>query len=398
MEIFEVMTTRNIEMVDFVHDFKAGKVLVRPEEIESLAPEQCEFVKKILLHRGGGHERITFWLRGKVKVLRCIHDSLLGFPLGGTRWREDYENERAAVIDNADLAEGMSGKGFWAGTGTSGSKVVIWADLKEKTPEFLEAYGEFLEKMADNITGEDMNMKPADCEIIAKKTGFIAGLPGKSGDPSSKTALGVYVAMRRMIEDVYGIKSVRNIPISIDGVTGGVGSNLARILAQERAIITGSYHSNKKKAEELSREFGIKIVHDEEIFYQKYLVLSLNATGKRLNSRTIPYINSGVIICGGANNQLDDPRDYWGDKLWKKGCYYGPDFVVNFGGLYNVNDERKEGGYVEARVLSDIKRIAEVNIAYILLRAKIENVSPHRIADRLPREAISLARKEKASV
>lgn len=395
MDIFQVMAEKKIEVVDFVHNFKAGKIVVDPIEIEDLAPGQCDFVKDILLCRGGGHERLTLWLKGKVRVSICIHDSLLGFPLGGTRWREDYENERAMILDNADLAEGMSGKGFWSGTGTSGSKVVIWAPLSEKTPEFLEAYGEFLAKIGSNITAEDMNMGPKDCEIIARKTNLIAGLPDKSGDPSPKTAFGVFVSMRRILKDIRGIKSFANVPIAIEGVTGGVGSNLAELLAKAGADITGSYHNSKKKAEEMAERLGIKIVRGEEIFFGDYEVLSLNATGKRLNAKTVPYIKRGTIICGGANNQLDDPRDYWGDELWKKGCWYGPDFVVNFGGLYNVCDERRDGGYSEARVMSRIEKIGDANIAWLLQRAVIEDASPHRIADRLPRSEIKRLREEK---
>ena len=160
MGIFEAMARQNLDTVSFIHDFKTGEVRTKPK---IRTPKQSnEFIKKVLKTRGEGHEKMVFHYNPKVnlKAIVAIHDSLLGTPLGGTRMRNDYENEEAAIIDAADLAEGMSNKGFWAGTGTSGGKIVIMGDpVIDKTREFLAAYADFLERFAGQIiTGEDMKI------------------------------------------------------------------------------------------------------------------------------------------------------------------------------------------------------------------------------------------------
>ena len=180
MEIFEAMARNAIDTITFRHDFKKGMVITEPE---IWIPEQSDFIKKVLTQRGEGHEKLIFHYRPEVnlKVISNIHDSILGFPLGGSRMRNDYENEEAAIIDVADLSEGMSGKGYWTGTGTSGGKNVLIGDPeKDKTPKFLEAYGDFLEKVGCIITGEDMNFSSDDCSIAARRTKFMTGTKEKN--------------------------------------------------------------------------------------------------------------------------------------------------------------------------------------------------------------------------
>ena len=402
MGIFEAMAGQNLDTVSFIHDFKTGKVRTKPK---IRIPKQYEFIKKVLKTRGGGHEKMVFHYNPKVnlKAIVAIHDSLLGIPLGGTRMRNDYENEEAAVIDAADLAEGMSNKGFWAGTGTSGGKIVIMGDpVIDKTREFLAAYADFLERFAGQIiTGEDMNISSADCSIAAQRTKYITGAREKSGDPSPKTAYGVLLGIKAAMKLLWDDSSFRDITVAVKGITGKVGSNLAQYLADEGANLIGSYWEHEKggreKAEEIAKKLGVKIVADKDIFSQKYNILSLNAIGKELNERTIPQIPKGTIIGGAANNQLADPRDYLGDTLFKKGIWYLPDFVLNAGGVINVSDELEKGGYSEKRSLKKIE-VVGLNIPWILNISRAQKISPHRIADMLPRLFIKEARQRKYKI
>jgi glutamate dehydrogenase/leucine dehydrogenase len=48
--------------------------------------------------------------------------------------------------------------------------------------------------------------------------------------------------------------------------------------------------------------------------------------GATLNATTAPTIRAQVI-CGAANNQLEDPKQDYG--LTARGVLYCPDFVVN---------------------------------------------------------------------
>ncbi|MFL6289518.1 MAG: hypothetical protein ACJ759_01330, partial [Thermoanaerobaculia bacterium] len=67
------------------------------------------------------------------------------------------------------------------------------------------------------------------------------------------------------------------------------------------------------------------------------------ATGGVLGPATIPRIQA-PIVCGAANNQLEDPeRD--DVLLQERGILYLPDFLVNRMGIVNCADEQY--GFVE---------------------------------------------------
>jgi leucine dehydrogenase len=67
------------------------------------------------------------------------------------------------------------------------------------------------------------------------------------------------------------------------------------------------------------------------------------ATGGILGPKTIPGIQA-PIVCGAANNQLEDPeRD--DQLLQERGILYLPDFLVNRMGIVNCADEQY--GYLE---------------------------------------------------
>lgn len=411
-KIFKAMEDSKITTICLSNRFSDNKADVeiqgtqllneyRIQQVIASLNNEFSSLMEMLLTRNGGYEKMVFHVNPRVglRVIACIHDSILGFPLGGTRLRDDYENERAAIIDVADLAAGMSNKAYWANSGTSGGKAIILANPSQKTEAFLEAYGEFLQNFASLISGEDMNMKPADCDIIARRTNFITGTNGKSGDPSPKTAYGVYLGLKSAMEYIHRTSSLKGARIAIQGITGGVGSSLARYCAEEGAVIVGSYHNNEDAAKKLAQELGIKIVPGGKdnpygIFKEECNILSLNATGKWLDSTTIPLIRPGTIVGGGANNQLADPRDELGDKLFERGIWFLPDFVMNLGGLVNVSEELAENGYDEKRAMEKIE-VVKSNIAWILSRAQIQNMSPHRIADIRPKLAIEEARQKK---
>ena len=66
-------------------------------------------------------------------------------------------------------------------------------------------------------------------------------------------------------------------------------------------------------------------------------VFSNNATGGILNSKTIPLIKARVI-CGAANNQLEDPIKH-DLEIHNRGITYIPDFLTNRMGIVQCADE-----------------------------------------------------------
>jgi glutamate dehydrogenase/leucine dehydrogenase len=106
------------------------------------------------------------------------------------------------------------------------------------------------------------------------------------------------------------------------------------------------------------------------------------ATGGILNPRTIPGLQA-AIVCGAANNQLEDPeRD--DVLLQQRGILYLPDFLVNRMGIVNCADEQY--GYVDPdpRIeshLGDAWDNSVYNLSLqVLDEAKRTGATPARVA------------------
>ena len=149
-----------------------------------------------------GHEQVVFCKDEKsgLKSIIAVHNTLLGPGVGGCRmW--SYSSEEDALTDVLRLSKGMTYKNAMAGLNFGGGKAVIIGDAaKDKTPELLRAFGEFVDRVAGQyITAEDVGISPADIEMVHEKTDHVAGLSGTSGDPSPYTALGVYEGIRSSV-------------------------------------------------------------------------------------------------------------------------------------------------------------------------------------------------------
>ena len=106
------------------------------------------------------------------------------------------------------------------------------------------------------------------------------------------------------------------------------------------------------------------------------------ALGGALDAATVAVL-SARIVCGGANNQLAAPRI--ADDLVARGILYAPDYLVNAGGVIQVEDERHGFSFERARAraagIFDVTR-------RVLRTADDEGVSPAVAADRLAEERI----------
>jgi len=130
---------------------------------------------------------------------------------------------------------------------------------------------------------------------------------------------------------------------------------------------------------------------DDSIFREECDIFSPNATGAILNPRTIPLLKA-KIVCGAANNQLEDPnRD--DAALFDRGVAYVPDFLANRMGIVNAANEQY--GYVSNDPLFErhLSRDWEYSVFQTTLRVLRESKATGgptgRIAVRLA-EALSL--------
>jgi len=318
-----------------------------------------------------------------LKAIIAIHDTTLGPALGGTRmW--PYASEEEAVIDALRLAKGMTYKAAAAGLNLGGGKAVIIGDPGRKTEELLRAYGRFIHSLNGRyITAEDVGTSVEDMDIIRQETKFVTGVSpafGSSGNPAPVTAFGVYRGMKAAAQAAYGMDTLTDKTIAVQGV-GNVAYHLCRYLHEEGAklIVTDINPDNMKRAVD---EFAAMPVGAEEIYGVECDIFSPCALGAIINDQTIPQLKAKVIA-GSANNQLKELRH--GEILAEKGIFYAPDYVINAGGVMNVADELQ--GYNKERALKKVATIYD-NIRKVFEISAQEGIPSYLAADRLAEKRI----------
>jgi leucine dehydrogenase len=336
-----------------------------------------------------GHELVVFGNNANVGLhaIVAVHFTALGPAAGGCRmW--PYVSTDAAVVDVLRLSRGMSYKNAMAGLPFGGGKAVIISDGKtRKTPELFEAFGRFVDSLGGRyITAEDVGTTTADMESVAKATSFVSGLsrkPGEAGgDPSPKTALGVYLGIKAAVKFRLNRSDLSGVEVAVQGV-GGVGFHLCRMLAAEGARLKVA-DVQAAAAERVRDELKAEIVAPEDILAQDVDVLAPCALGAVINSVTVPQIRAS-IIAGAANNQLAEDKD--GQALQLAGILYAPDYVINAGGIISVAREYKGGG-TEAQVMAEIHGIPG-RLTEIFERARREGRTTNAVADQMAQELIS---------
>jgi leucine dehydrogenase len=81
-------------------------------------------------------------------------------------------------------------------------------------------------------------------------------------------------------------------------------------------------------------EFGATVAHVDDILKAECDILAPCALGGVIDGNMVEHLRC-PIVCGAANNILDDPEE---DAVALKtaGIVYGTDFVVNAGGLIHL--------------------------------------------------------------
>jgi leucine dehydrogenase len=329
-----------------------------------------------------GHEAVEFIddpATGLAGII-AIHSTARGPATGGCRVA-NYPSAEAALRDALRLSQGMSYKNALAGLPVGGGKAVLYK-LGPQTSRAaaFEAFGAAVERLGGRyITAEDVGASVADMEAVARRTRFVAGLPGRpgcaGGDPSPWTALGIFVALEAALG-----RPVKGARVAVQGL-GSVGLKLCQRLHDAGArLVVADVDADRTVA--ARARFGAEIEPTDRLHAADADVFSPNALGAGLNADTIPELGAPVV-CGGANNQLEHAAD--GAALVARGITYAPDYVVNAGGIISVVAEyfREPMGAVEPRVRAIGPRLAE-----LLARAAEERRPPGEIADRVARERI----------
>ena len=312
----------------------------------------------------------------------AIHNTSLGPALGGTRFWH-YASEDEALTDVLRLSHGMTYKNALAGLPFGGGKSIIMANNGTTTnrEDLLRAHGRFVDTLKGRyITAEDVGTSPEDMEIVRQETRYVAGLLGRSGDPSPFTARGVFRAIQASSKFLWDTDNLSGVTVAIQGC-GHVGYNLAKLLheAGAKLIVTDV---NENNAARVVDEFGAAMVQPEEIFRVQAQVFAPCALGGIINDQTIPELKV-QIVAGAANNQLLEERH--GEMLRERNILYAPDYVANAGGVLNGAIELL--GWKPAAAARKINEIYDT-ILRIYESAKARGLTTNKAADQLAEERL----------
>ena len=333
-----------------------------------------------------GHEQVVFCSdpESGLRAIIAVYSTALGPALGGTRFFP-YPSEEAALADVLALSKAMAYKNSLAGLDLGGGKAVIIGDPRtDKTEALLRAYGRFVEALGGRyLTACDVGTYNADLDVVARETRYAHGRSeayGGCGDSSVLTAFGVYQGMRAAAEHVWGGPSLAGRTVAVAGA-GKVGSHLVTHLVEDGAdvLITDVDPAAVERVQ--TRYPQVKSVPDTATLVRTaHDVYAPCALGGALDAETVDVLPARVV-CGGANNQLATPDI--ADRLVERGILYGPDYLVNAGGVIQVEDERH--GFSFARAQAKATGIYDVALR-VFRAADEQGVSPAVAADRLAEE------------
>jgi leucine dehydrogenase len=306
-----------------------------------------------------------------------IHNTALGPAVGGTRYWS-YATEDDAITDGLRLARGMTYKNALAGLPCGGGKSIILRSSQTVDREQLfRAHGRLVEGLGGKyVTAEDVGTSPADMEYILKETSHVAGLQGRSGDPSPHTARGVFRAMQASAKFRWSSDDLSGKTVVIQGC-GHVGYFLAGELARAGAKLIVS-DVDSAKVNRVVEDHGARAVSPEQVYYVSADIFAPCALGGVLNDETIPKLKVEMVV-GAANNQLLEPRH--GDLLEQRGISYAPDYAANAGGIINGGC-REMLGWDTPRTLAKVDAIYDT-VLQIFETAKREGIATYVMADQL---------------
>ncbi|MFY7866798.1 Leu/Phe/Val dehydrogenase [Roseateles sp.] len=326
------------------------------------------------------HERVLLVADEQtgLKGILAVHSTARGPAFGGCRlWT--YDNELAALNDALRLSQGMSLKNALADLPFGGGKAVIIkpAAIQDRAALFA-AFGRAVQSLnGAYITAEDVGTTTADMLGMQTQTQFVSGIPRAGafgGDPSPKTAWGVFVSIEAGVRLQLKRESLAGVRVALQGL-GAVGWHLAEFLhkAGAKLVVADVDAAKVARAQE---QLGAQAVGIDAILSAEVDVLAPCALGASLNAQSIPGIRA-QLIAGAANNQLATVED--GDALQQRGICYLPDYLVNAGGIISVAREYRNEGEENA-VMAEVSRIGE-RVAELLERVKSAGTTPGRVAD-----------------
>ena len=288
-----------------------------------------------LLREWDGEEAVVRFDRASgAWMFVCIHSTVRGPAGGGTRMRV-YAEPSDGLADAMRLSAAMSRKMAVADMPRGGGKAVLAVPALpegEARRQLLLRYGDLVESLGGTYeTAGDMNITPADLDVVAERCSRVFGTTGRGGNSGKGTARGVFHGIRASVEHVFGSPDLSGRTVLVQGV-GSVGADLAGWLAGDGARVLVS-DIDAELAGRVAGAVGAAVVAADAALTAECDVYAPCAVGGTLNADSIPRLRCR-IAAGCANNQLATPED--GDRLHEAGILYAPDYAINAGGVLQL--------------------------------------------------------------
>jgi len=319
----------------------------------------------------------------------CIHSTALGPAGGGTRMRV-YERPGDGLADAMRLSRAMTVKMAVANADRGGGKAVLAVHelpSGKARRSLLLRYGELVASLGGTYrTAGDMNITPADLDVVAERCRWVYGTSGAGGDSGRGTARGVLHGIRASVEHVFGSPDLAGRTVLVQGV-GAVGAGLARDLAAEGATVLVSDVDEAR-----ARETGFTFVPAVDASATECDVYAPCAVGGTLSGDSIPLLRCR-IVAGSANNQLSEPAD--AERLRDAGILYAPDYVINAGGVIQLVG-LEDNGWDEDELERNLMVIGDT-LRRIYRAADAAGVTPAAAAEELAAERIATGAASRAA-
>ena len=314
----------------------------------------------------------------------CVHSTALGPGGGGTRLRV-YETPADGLADAMKLSGAMTRKFAAADIPRGGAKAVLavpelpQGDARRK---LLLRYGELVASLGGTYrTAGDMNISPADLDVVAERCPWVYGTTGKGGNSARGTAIGTHHAIRATVEHVSGSPDLAGKRVLVQGA-GSVGADLVRLLQVDGAHVLVSDVDESRAA-----ATGATVVPAADVIGTECDVYSPCAVGGTLNADTIPRLRCRAVA-GCANNQLAEPED--GDRLHAAGILYAPDYVANAGGVIQLVG-LEDLGWDEKELQQGLAKISDT-LRTLFRNASEQGITPAAAAEQLAMQRVAAAR------
>jgi len=336
---------------------------------------------------GPSHERVTLATdpQSGLQAIIAIYSTRLGPAFGGCRYWT-YASEPDALADALRLSQGMAYKNALAGLPFGGGKAVLLRTPAQTDRHALfRAFGRMVESLQGAyITAEDVGTTEEDMHAVQAETRFVSGMPregGFGGNPSPRTAYGVFVGIEAAAQYRLDRKSLAGVSVAVQGL-GSVGWDLCRRLHEAGASLVVA-DIDTARAEQAHRQFGARVVASDAITGVEADVFAPCALGGAITPAVAESCRFH-IVAGGANNQLASLAE--GDTLQRRGVFYAPDFLINAGGIISCAREYL-GGIDEAALLEEVSHIRD-RVFTLAQRVEQTGEAPARAAVSMAQEIL----------